>query len=446
MREEAIRIVRILQKAGFIAFFAGGCVRDILLKKEPHDIDIATSATPDEIQNLFQEKATGLTGKSFGVIRVKSGAHFFEVATFRTDIGSEGGRWPQAIKFSTPEEDALRRDFTINGIFYDPLANKIIDYVGGKEDIEKKVIRAIGDPQKRFEEDHLRMLRAIRFAVSLGFEIEEKTWKAIQISAHNIIHISAERIREELDKIFTSSNPSRGLDLLDQSGLLYIILPEIYNLHGVEQPKEFHPEGDAFNHVRFLLSHLHHPSLELSLAALFHDVGKAVTFSRDTTGQIHFYGHEIVGAQITEKIMIRLRYSKDIIKKVVECVKNHMSFKDVPKMKKSTLKKLILRPTFPIELELHRIDCLSSHGNLSIYNFLNEIKGQYTAENLAPPKLITGYDLIALGIQPGKRVGEILELIREAQLEDKISSRTEALLMAEDLVRNEQVKKINNFK
>ncbi|QSR87570.1 CCA tRNA nucleotidyltransferase [Candidatus Methylacidiphilum infernorum] len=441
MKEEAIQIVRILQNAGFTAFFAGGCVRDILLKKEPHDIDIATSATPDQVQSLFKEKASGLIGKSFGVIRVKSGAHFFEVATFRTDIGSQGGRWPKAVQFSTPREDALRRDFTINGIFYDPLSGTIIDYVGGSEDIEKKRIRAIGDPKIRFEEDHLRLLRAIRFAVRLGFSIEEKTWEAIQSSAHKITQISPERIREELDKIFTGPDPARGLELLDQSGLLRFILPEISNLHGVEQPKEFHPEGDVFNHVLLVLSHLHNPSLELALAALFHDVGKAVTFSRDNTGQIHFYGHETVGAQITEKIMTRLRYSKDIIKKVVECVRNHMSFKDVPRMKKSTLKKLILRPTFPIELELHRIDCLSSHGDLSIYNFLIKIKEQYSAESLSPPKLITGFDLLALGLKPGKKVGEILERIREAQLEDKISSRAEALLMAEDLIRNELVKK-----
>ncbi|TFE67871.1 phosphohydrolase [Methylacidiphilum sp. Yel] len=441
MREEAIGIVHRLQKAGFTAFFAGGCVRDILLKKEPHDIDIATSATPEEVQQLFKDKATGLIGKAFGVVRVRSAHHFFEVATFRTDIGSEGGRWPAAVRFSTPKEDALRRDFTINGIFYDPIADQIIDYVKGTEDIEKKIIRAIGDPKKRFEEDHLRMLRAIRFAVQLSFRIEENTWNAIRQSAQAISNISAERIREELDKIFCSPDPARGLDLLDQSNLLAVILPEIYRCHGVEQPKDFHPEGDVFQHIRLVLSHLSNPSLELVLSALFHDVGKPLTFTRDKEGNIHFYGHEIVGANIAENIMTRLRYSRDTIKKVVECVKNHMTFKDVPKMKKATVKKLILKPTFPIELELHRIDCLSSHGNLSIYNFLNQVKEAYSTEaSLSPPKLITGYDLIAMGLQPGKKIGEILELVREAQLEEKISSRKEALLMAEELVRNESIK------
>ncbi|MCE0498866.1 MAG: CCA tRNA nucleotidyltransferase [Methylacidiphilales bacterium] len=431
MNAEARDIVARLQQAGHAAYFAGGCVRDHLLGGQAKDIDIATSARPESVQQLFP-RVTDLTGKSFGVLRILVGDQSYEVATFRQDGPYKDGRRPESVRFVTAEEDARRRDFTINGLFYDPVAERLIDYVGGEADLRAKIIRAIGNPADRFAEDHLRLLRAIRFATRLMFTIEPKTWEAIRAAAPLIRSVSAERIRDELNKTFTASKPEIGLDLLDQSGLLREILPDIAALHGVEQPPQFHPEGDVYEHERLMLSKIEQPNLELALAVLFHDVGKKPTAKVDANGRIRFNEHESVGADMTERIMTGLRYDNKTIQAVRDAVQHHMQFKDVPQMRASTLKKMMSRPTFLLELELHRIDCASSHGDLRHYDFLKHQIETMGPEQINPPPLITGHDLLAMGLRPGKEVGKILEAVQTAQLEGVVQSRAEAL----DLARN----------
>ena len=440
----ATAIVVRLQQAGHAAYFAGGCVRDRLLGRVPHDYDVATDAVPDRVQELFP-RTTGLVGKSFGVVGVigegNQTVETVEVATFRQDIDYQDGRRPAQVRFVTAEQDAQRRDFTVNGLFFDPVAGKVIDYVGGQADLKKEVLRAIGDPAARFAEDKLRLLRAVRFAVTLGFEIEGGTWKALCGAAPEIVagqtKVSPERIRDELDKIWVSPDPARGLDLLDASGLLRPILPELADLHGVEQPPQFHPEGDVYKHTRLMLSHLKEAPLVLALSVLFHDIGKPATFKVDATGRIRFNTHETVGARMTEVLMERLRYSNDTIKQVVACVENHMTFKDVPHMRLSTLKRLMGRPTFSQELELHRIDCSSSHGQLDIYEMLQEKVATLPPEEINPPALLSGRDLMAaFDLREGRRLGEMIKYIREGQLEGKIKTREEALAFARRLLEN----------
>jgi len=429
MNSQARDIVAQLQRAGYTAYLAGGCVRDHLLGVEAKDFDVATSARPEEVQRLFP-RVTNLTGKSFGVVRVMVEEAFFEVATFRQDGPYKDGRHPESVRFATAEEDAQRRDFTINGLFFDPVADRLIDYVGGEADLRAGTVRAIGNPADRFAEDHLRLLRAIRFATRLRFRIEPKTWEAIRAAAPSIRTVSAERIRDELNKIFTVSKPELGLDLLDQSGLLAEVLPDIAAMHGVEQPPQFHPEGDVYQHVRLMLSKIEQPNLELALGVLFHDVGKKPTAKVDESGRIRFNEHESVGANMAEQIMTGLRYDNKSIETVRELVQHHMQFKDVPHMRPSTLKRMMARPTFPLELELHRIDCASSHGDLKHYDFLKQQLETMSAEEIDPPKLITGDDLLAMGLPPGKAVGRILEAVRLAQLEGSVQTRAEALEQA----------------
>lgn len=432
MNLKAREIVAQLQQAGFTAYFAGGCVRDQLLGIEAKDFDVATSAKPEEVQQLFP-RVTDVTGKCFGVVRVLVGDESYEVATFRQDGPYQDGRHPESVRFATPEEDAQRRDFTINGLFYDPVAERLIDYVGGEADLRAKIIRAIGEPAHRFAEDQLRLLRAIRFATRLVFTIEPKTWAAICTGASSIRSISAERIRDELNKIFTATKPELGLDLLDQSGLLKEVLPDVAVLHGVEQPPQFHPEGDVYQHVRLMLTKIEQANLELALGVLFHDVGKKPTAKVDVNGRIRFNEHESVGADMTEKIMTGLRYDNKTIQTVRELVQHHMQFKDVLHMRPSTLKRMMARPTFPQELELHRIDCSSSHGDLGNYDFLKQQLETMSADEINPTPLITGRDLLAMGLRPGKEVGKILEAIRVAQLEETVQTRAEALQMARKL-------------
>jgi poly(A) polymerase len=429
MKREARDLVARLQEAGYTAYFAGGCVRDQLLGFEAKDYDIATSARPEQVQELFR-RVTDLTGKAFGVVRVLQGDHAFEVATFREDGRYQDGRRPESVRFVTDKEDAQRRDFTINGLFFDPVAGRLIDYVGGEADLHARVIRAIGNPTDRFEEDQLRLLRAIRFAARLNFKIEPATWEAIRALAPSIRTISAERIRDELNRIFTADKPELGLDLLDASGLLKEILPDIAALHGVEQPPQFHPEGDVFQHVRLMLTMIKEPNLELALGVLLHDVGKKPTSKTDPNGRIRFNEHESVGARMTEEILTDLRYDNKTIGHVRELVQHHMQFKDVPKMRQSRLKRMMARPTFPLELELHRIDCSSSHGDLSHYRFLQTLMETMTAEDIDPPPLITGHDLLAMGLRPGKQIGSIKEAIRVAQLDGSVQTREEALALA----------------
>jgi poly(A) polymerase len=432
MNPQARDIIVQLQRAGHTAYFAGGSVRDQLLGVQAKDYDVATSARPEEVQKLFP-RVTDLTGKSFGVVRVLVKDESYEVATFRQDGLYKDGRHPESVRFATAEEDAQRRDFTVNGLFYDPVAERLIDYVGGEADLRAGIIRAIGNPSDRFNEDHLRLLRAVRFATRLYFKIEPKTWEAICALAPKIQTVSAERIRDELNKIFTADKPELGLDLLDQSGLLKEVLPDIAGLHGVEQPPQFHPEGDVFKHTRLMLSKIEHPDLELALSVLFHDVGKKPTYKVDENGRIRFNEHESVGAEMAEQIMTGLRYDNKTIQTVRELVQHHMQFKDVPNMRPSTLKRMMARPTFPLELELHRIDCASSHGDLRHYDFLKQQLETMSAEEIDPPPLITGKDLLAMGLPPGRAVGRILEAVRVAQLEETVQTQLEAIALARKL-------------
>ena len=401
-------------------------MRDIVRRVPPKDYDVATSAAPEIVQKLFPR--TVAVGAHFGVIIVLENSFQFEVATFRSDDAYIDGRHPSAVHFSSPEEDAKRRDFTINGMFYDPVAEQVIDLVGGQADIAAKLVRAIGEPAKRFVEDRLRMLRAVRFATVLDYEIDEKTWDALVANAASINQISAERIREELVRVFLSANRVRGWDLLDSSGLMRAILPELEAMKGVLQPEQFHPEGDVFVHTRLMLQLLpEQVSVPLVLAVLFHDVAKPVTARVDKTGRIRFNDHDRVGAQMTEVIMRRLRFSGAEIEATVEMVCQHMVFKDAPNMRVAKLKRFMARPTFEEELELHRVDCESSHRMLDNYEFLLRKREEFANEPIIPPPLVRGDDLIALGLKPGPKFGEILEAVETRQLEGTLRTRDEAL-------------------
>ncbi len=426
MEKTAREITKRLREEGHIAYFAGGCVRDIVRDETPKDFDIATDAKPEIVQKLFPR--TYAVGAHFGVIIVLENGFQFEVATFRSDEAYIDGRHPSAVHFSSPEEDAKRRDFTINGMFYDPVAEKVIDFVGGRADIDAKLVRAIGDPAQRFAEDRLRMLRAVRFATVLDYTIDTHTWDALVANATSINEISAERIRDELVRIFLSPNRTRGWDLLDSSGLMRAILPELDRMKGVLQPEQFHPEGDVFQHTRLMLQFLPEKvSVPLVFAVLLHDVAKPVTATVDETGRIRFSGHDRAGAQMAEEIMRRLRFSGAETEATVEMVRQHMVFKDVPKMREAKLKRFMARPTFDDELELHRVDCQGSHRMLDNYEFLLRKREEFANEPIIPPPLVRGTDLIALGLKPGPKFGEILEAVETRQLEGDLRTREEAL-------------------
>lgn len=426
MEATAKRLVERLRATGHEAFFAGGCVRDMLLGKEAHDIDIATSATPNEVQKLFPR--TVAVGAQFGVIVVLEDDFEFQVATLRSDGAYKDGRHPESVSFTTAEGDAKRRDFTVNGLFYDPLDKRIIDHVGGEADLKAGILRCIGNPLERFSEDKLRLIRCVRFSASLGFPIEEQTWQAVCRMAPQITAVSAERLRDELVKIFSHPSRVRGFDLLDASGLLEILLPEVTVMKGCEQPPEFHPEGDVFVHTRLMLSLLPpEVSLPLVFSVLLHDTGKPATFQRDETGRIRFNGHETVSAGITKHISERLRFSNAETEETVVCVKNHMSFKDVKNMRVSTLKRFLARPTIEDEMELHRVDCLGSHGLLDNHDFLRAKQVEFSNAPLIPPPLITGRDLIANGCKPGPIFKKILDAVEAMQLEGAVTTPEEAL-------------------
>jgi poly(A) polymerase len=430
LRDIALELVRRLQQADCAAYWVGGCVRDRLRGQEPHDYDIATSARPERLEALFPH--TIPVGRAFGVLLVLEGGHPFQVATFRAESNYEDGRHPTQVTFTDAINDARRRDFTINGLFYDPVRGQLHDWVGGEADLRARLVRTIGPPEDRFAEDHLRLLRAVRFAAQLDFEIEAATFAALKTNAAQVTTVSAERIREELLKLFRPPHAARGLDLLHESGLLPHILPEIAAASAVEQSPDFHPEGSLYNHLRKMLVLLPDgapPSLPW--AVLLHDVGKIKTAERDPgTGTIHFYGHEKVGAEMAESILERLRFPRKQIDDIVTCVRNHMQFKDVPQMRQATLRRLLMRPTFPLELELHRIDCLGSHGRLDHYHLLVEQAGQLDRQPALRPPLVTGNDLIALGMKPGPALGALLAEIRDKQLQEELKSREEALAWA----------------
>ena len=427
IKEEATKVISKLQQSGYLAYFAGGCVRDLLRDQVPTDYDIATNALPEQVTSLFSK--TRSVGAHFGVIIVISGEFAFEVATFRNDGSYGDGRRPESVEFTSPEEDVLRRDFTINGIFYDPIEGSTIDYVNGQDDIESGTVRAIGNPESRFREDHLRLLRAVRFAARFDYQIEENTWAAICSHAGEIKNISEERIRDELSKILTDPNRVRGFDLLVESGLMEAMIPEILDLKGCEQPPQFHPEGDVFIHTRLMLTLLKDdPSLSLVLSVLLHDIGKPSTYSYDEESErIRFNGHDRIGAEMASDILKRLKFPNKVIEEVTEMVVNHMTFKDVQKMREAKLKRFMARPTFEDETELHRVDCLGSWGGLDNYDFLNQKRTELDNEPIIPPPLLTGKDLIEIGWEPGPRLGEVLTKVQDMQLEKNLNSKEEAL-------------------
>jgi poly(A) polymerase len=426
VKNKATDIVRRLQEAGFKAFWVGGCVRDFLLGREPGDYDIVTSALPEQIERLFHR--TIPVGRKFGVLVVVEGQHQFQVATFRAESDYLDGRHPETVSFGDAAADARRRDFTINGLFFDPVRMELHDWVGGEADLRSRLIRTIGSPAERFAEDHLRLLRAVRLATQLDFQIEAETWRAVRSLAAKIRDISAERIRDELLKLFQPPHAARGLELIQQSGLLKEIFPELAATEQCEQSPDFHPEGSVFKHLLLMLRNL--PAAadsSLVWAVLLHDIAKPVTASRDPdTGSVHFYGHERIGAEMASEILGRLRFPKKQIEDIAKAVRHHMQFKDVPAMRKATLRRLLLRPTFPLELELHRLDCLGSHGQLDVYDQLvaqaEELKK--TPEILPP--LLTGEDLIALGMKPGPAMGALLAEIRDKQLQDELKTPAQA--------------------
>lgn len=426
MRATATEIVRRLQSAGHAAFWVGGCVRDRLLGKEPQDFDIATSARPEQTEALFAK--TIPVGRQFGVMLVIENGHPFQVATFRAESDYSDGRRPDKVTFCDAHADGLRRDFTVNGLFFDPVKEELHDWVNGRADLEKKILRTIGDPYERFGEDHLRLLRAVRFAAQLGFDLEPATLVALQSLAPRIIGVSAERIRDELIKLFQSPHAARGLDLLHKSGLLPHVLPELEATLACEQSPDFHPEGSVFNHIRLLLANLPpdaHPSLPWT--ALLHDIAKPATAVHQPEGRITFYGHEKIGAEIAESLLTRLRFPRKQIEEIAFVVLHHMQFKDAPQMRKATLRRMLLRETFPLELAQHRLDCLASHGLLDIYDFLQREAAELAnLPQLAPP-LVTGADLLALGLKPGPALGELLHQIRDRQLAEELATRDAAL-------------------
>lgn len=424
-RQLATRIVQDLRAAGHSAYWVGGCVRDLLLGREVKDYDVATSAHPDEILRLFPKAE--FIGAAFGVVLVKDSGFAVEVATYRSERAYRDGRRPDEVQYeSDPRLDASRRDFTINALFHDPLSGDTLDFFGGRADLANRMLRAVGDPAERFAEDHLRLLRAIRFAARLDFSIEHQTWEAMRAQAASIERISAERIREELNRILSEGGASRGLRLMDGCGLLEILLPEVKAMQGVEQPPEFHPEGDVWTHTLLMLDLLE-PPVEPVLAwgVLLHDIGKPATQTR--TDRIRFNGHVEAGLRIAGPMLSRLKFSIDDREQVLALVENHMRFMELQRMRVSTVKRFLRLPRFDQHLALHRVDCLSSHGGLDNYDFARRKIEEFGAEQIAPAPLVRGGDVLALGIAPGPRIRELLHAVEEAQLEGSLQNREEAL-------------------
>lgn len=413
---------------------AGGCVRDTIRGVEPKDFDIATSATPDEVRKIFSK--TIPVGAHFGVIIVLEDETAFEVATFRNDGPYVDGRRPESVSYGTIEEDVSRRDFTVNGLYEDLRKNAVIDLVKGQEDLKKKIIRAIGDPKKRFQEDHLRMLRAVRFAVQLGFEIEPGTLAAIKELHPLLAKVSRERVRDELCKILTSPNPARGFRLLDETRLMENVIPEFDTLKGVEQPMEFHPEGDVFIHTLMLLEKLQNAELELAMGAVLHDIAKPQTFVR-AADRIRFHGHDRIGAEMSREICKRLCFTNDQTELIASLVNEHLRFKDAFQMRVSTLKRFLSLPRFDLHLELHRIDCLSSHGDLKAYEFCKAKYEELLKEPPPPLRLVTGQDLIALGLKPGPHFTELIRKVEDAILEGTVKTKEEGIALVKEILKGE---------
>ena len=429
----AIEIISRLRNSGHQAYLVGGCVRDRLLGIVPKDFDVSTDAQPDQLVRHFPQAQ--LVGAHFGVVMVRNESGIqVEVATFRSEGAYSDGRRPDAVRFVVdPALDAQRRDFTINGLMEDPLTGKILDFVNGEADLRAAIVRAIGDPALRFHEDHLRMLRAVRFAARLKFSIEPATLAGIQQQAGFIGRISAERIRDEIVRILTEGNARRGFELLDATGLLAFGLPQVKAFQGVAQPPEYHPEGDVWTHVLIMLDNLQHPSPTLALGALLHDVGKPPTFR--IADRIRFDGHAEVGAQMTKKMLSGLKFSSDDVDRVTSLVANHMRFKDVRQMRLSTLKRFLCLPHFDEHLELHRLDCLASNGYTDSYEYVQAKLAEMDSEELRPARLIDGHDLIQDGFRPGPAFGRALEAVTTAQLEGEIHTLEEALALARSVLQ-----------
>jgi len=432
METEALAhaVIGKLRAAGHQAYLVGGCVRDLLLGFEPKDFDVATDARPDRIMDLFP--GSGRVGAHFGVVLVRDVFHQVEVATFRSDHTYEDGRHPEFVRFENdPRQDVLRRDFTINGLMMDPVSGEVLDFAGGRIDLERRVVRAIGDPDTRFGEDHLRLLRAVRFAARLGFEIAPETWESIQRNHALILKVASERVRDELVRILTEGGAARGFELLDASGMLADVLPEVAAMKGVAQPPQYHPEGDVWRHTLMLLEQLDHPTAALALGALLHDVGKPPTFR--VAGRIRFDGHVEEGVRMAHNILHRLRFSRDEMEQVEALVGNHMRFKDVHRMKDSTLKRFLRLPGFEEHLELHRLDAMSSNRNLENYELARRKRAEFSEEHLAPAPLVTGTDLIGAGYQPGPLFSKILETVEDAQLEGRVQTSGEAMALVRQM-------------
>jgi poly(A) polymerase len=423
---DACYVVEKIKLSGFLAYFAGGPVRDMIMGCNSDDIDIATSAKPDEILSMFPKCYE--IGAAFGIINVVVNETNFEVATFREERGYSDGRHPDEISYTdNPALDAKRRDFTINSMFYDPIEDQVLDFEGGQKDIEDKILRTVGDANARFSEDYLRILRAVRFATRFGFKLDHNIPEAISKSLDGLNNISNERIRDELNKMLTGSAPAEALKMLYELGILDVILPEISALVGVEQPKQYHPEGDVFVHTCLMLEQMEGASVELAWAVLLHDVGKPATFSIGEDGVEHFYCHDRVGREIAEKILKRFKFSNREIGDIITSVGNHMKFAHVKEMRESKLKRLMADASFPLQLELHKLDCSSSHGKLDNYYFLKERLDNPEIEIELPKPLITGYDLINLGFKPGRKMGELLQDVSDMHLEGKLTTKEEAL-------------------
>ena len=420
----ARHVAEALTSHGFAAYLVGGCVRDLLLGLEPKDYDIATSARPEQVTALFP--GAELIGAHFGVVLVTRQGQSVEVATFRSDGAYQDGRHPESVTYETdPRQDALRRDFTINSLFYDIATDHILDFCDGQSDLSAGILRAIGEPQKRLAEDYLRMLRAVRFVARFGYVMEPQTMAAIQQLHPRIVEISAERIRDELNRILTEGGASRGLRLLDETGLLNVLLPEVKAMQGVEQPPEFHPEGDVWTHTLLMLDGLEKPSVTLAWGVLLHDVAKPPTFT--LTDRIRFNGHAELGAAMSRTILNRLKLPGQDVELVHDLVLNHMRFIEVTRMKQSTLKRFLRQPYFDQHLGLHRLDCISSNGRLENYEFVRGKLAELKPEELRPPRLITGNDLIALGYAQGELFRQILTAVEDAQLNGILENREQAL-------------------
>jgi len=432
--DAATHIVVLLKDAGYQAYLVGGCVRDLIRGVAPLDYDIVTSARPEEVCALFHH--TVPIGIRFGVVLVIEDGHRYEVATFRTESDYADGRRPGHVSLATAEEDVFRRDFTINALLMDPQTGDIVDYVNGREDLKNRIIRAIGDPELRFSEDYLRMLRAVRFAANFDYIIEAKTFAAIKRQASAIQFISAERIRDEITKILTQAGPRRGMELLAETDLLKSILPEIHHLRGIKQPATFHPEGDVWAHILRMLDFLPvdmgaKTDGRLAWSIILHDIGKACTFTEDASG-IHFYGHAQESEKMACVILYRLRFPNAETETILALIRCHMLFINVKEMRPNRLKRFLRMPDFELHLELHRLDCLGSHGLLDNYHFCKTKLTETTKEELHPPRLLTGSDLMAMGLHPGPLFGEILRAIEDAQLDGHISTSDEARMMVKD--------------